>query len=233
MEIKEAHHYEVVETVKATCTEAGSVTYKCDHCGDTYSIVLSAKGHLITEYEQTPSTCIHHGKKSHFFCATCGKNFEDEDGTKEITAESLILPLDPSNHETTSAHDYEFNVTHHWAACVCGVVITKGEHTMGEDGKCSVCGYHKEPVADEEFGDSVPDITTPEIGDPSPTNGEGQELMPPEDIEEDNGNSWKLPLWFLILLIVLALILIGLVVLIIVLSSKKNKKKKVDAKPQE
>ena len=33
------------------------------------------------------------------------------------------------------------NETHHWCACECGIVTVSAEHTYGEDGACTECGY--------------------------------------------------------------------------------------------
>lgn len=39
------HDYQIESRVEATCTQDGSVTYKCDKCGDEYTETIAATGH--------------------------------------------------------------------------------------------------------------------------------------------------------------------------------------------
>lgn len=40
-----SHDYQVESRVEATCTQDGSITYKCDKCGDEYTETIAATGH--------------------------------------------------------------------------------------------------------------------------------------------------------------------------------------------
>ena len=63
------HHY-TVGTTEATCTEAGSATYYCTYCGDTYTETIAALGHnWVTQ--TTTATCTVAGTTVKT-CQRCG-----------------------------------------------------------------------------------------------------------------------------------------------------------------
>ena len=43
--LQHEHNYQVINEIEATCTQDGSVTYKCDKCGDEYTETIAATGH--------------------------------------------------------------------------------------------------------------------------------------------------------------------------------------------
>lgn len=45
------HSYKSEVTKKATCTEAGEMTYTCEHCGHSYTEVIKATGHSYKDGE--------------------------------------------------------------------------------------------------------------------------------------------------------------------------------------
>ena len=50
------HSYEVASTVNSTCTETGTITYTCS-CGDSYTEVVPATGHMFSEGNSKCSNC--------------------------------------------------------------------------------------------------------------------------------------------------------------------------------
>ena len=67
-----AHNYE--STVKApTCTEAGSTTFTCSSCGDTYSTPVDALGHTEVEIPAVAPTCTEAGSTAGVKCSSCGE----------------------------------------------------------------------------------------------------------------------------------------------------------------
>ena len=143
------HNYvESVET-PATCTTDGQKKFTCSVCGDSYTEVIPATGHIkdagvvITE-----PTCTEAGKM-HYTCTVCGEEWDEvlpatghtwdegtivtpatctENGSMEHTcltcgfAENVVIPA--------TGHNYEDTVT---------------PPTCTEDGytthTCTVCGY--------------------------------------------------------------------------------------------
>lgn len=86
------HNY--VETKsEATCQEPATVTYVCEHCGDSYDGESDGVyGDHSLEYDWgTSATCDENGVKGHYYCTVCGKLFLNEDATEEVTAEDLVL----------------------------------------------------------------------------------------------------------------------------------------------
>ena len=47
------HSYKEINRIDATCTKNGQVDYKCPDCGDSYSEIISSKGHLWNEVDRT------------------------------------------------------------------------------------------------------------------------------------------------------------------------------------
>ena len=47
--------------------------------------------HTLTRVPEVPATETSAGTKEHWHCADCGKNFADENGTKEVTADDLKI----------------------------------------------------------------------------------------------------------------------------------------------
>lgn len=118
------HSYdEGVITTEPTCTEAGSITYTCEYCGETITEELDATGHDMYYKRASAATCTEDGNTRYYYCATCGKYFSDSAGKYEIEEDSWII-------EATG---------HSWDD---GVITI--EPTADEDGikvyTCSTCG---------------------------------------------------------------------------------------------
>lgn len=74
------HKYELTEdSVKATCTEDGTLTYVCPVCGDTYTENEPASGHTFTTTKKVvqKETCTEDGYKA-YVCENCGEEKEPE-----------------------------------------------------------------------------------------------------------------------------------------------------------
>ena len=82
------HQYTDTVTKEPTCTTEGERTYKCSLCGDTYTEVIEAKGHMDGPFTITKDpTCTEPGEKT-VYCKVCNE---------EIRTESI----DPTGHENT------------------------------------------------------------------------------------------------------------------------------------
>lgn len=79
------HQYTDTVTKEPTCTTEGERTYKCSLCGDTYTEVIEAKGHMDGQFTITKEpTCTEPGEKT-VYCKVCNE---------EIRTESI----DPTGH---------------------------------------------------------------------------------------------------------------------------------------
>ena len=70
------HTYEVTDSTAATCTEAGSVTYTCSVCGDTYTEETDLAEHTYEVTETTDATCTEDGSTT-YTCSVCGDTYEE------------------------------------------------------------------------------------------------------------------------------------------------------------
>ena len=86
-------HTEAVDSGKeATCTETGLTEGKhCSVCMDVLvpQTEIPAVGHNLTLITGKAATCTEAGEKEHYHCSVCGKDFEDENGTTELTDTSI------------------------------------------------------------------------------------------------------------------------------------------------
>jgi hypothetical protein len=123
-----AYGHDYHQIVKApTCTEQGSITYRCAHCGDTEGVqgeVIDAMGHNLTETIIAP-TCTESGYTA-YACTRC-----DYHGKKNETA--------ALEHNYSTA--YLFNETGHYHSCIRCDAVTQVE--------AHVADY---PEATEEHG---------------------------------------------------------------------------------
>ncbi|MCI6957231.1 MAG: leucine-rich repeat protein [Clostridiales bacterium] len=175
----------------ATCTEIGWEAYDtCSRCDYTTYEEIPATGHTLSHVNSTPATCTEEGVEEHFHCDLCGKNFEDAEGTKEMSDISI-----PTKAHTltmvngTEATCTETGVKAHYHCTVCGknfedangtkelsdVIISAKGHTLAKvDGKeatctetgikahyhCSVCGKDFE---DENGTTEMTDTSIPTV----------------------------------------------------------------------
>jgi uncharacterized repeat protein (TIGR02543 family) len=74
---KLSHEYEQTGLNEATCGTAGSITYRCKLCGDTYSDAIPATGNHQTELRNVKeATCSAEGYTGDIVCKVCGKTQE-------------------------------------------------------------------------------------------------------------------------------------------------------------
>ena len=110
----------------ASCTEAGLEKKVCSTCGTEETREIPATGHTMNKVDAVAETCEADGNIAYWHCSVCMKDFLNEDGTEELTAEQIILPA----------------TGHTWGRGI----ITK-EATAEEDGEktftCEVCGKTK------------------------------------------------------------------------------------------
>lgn len=93
---------------------------------------VPAHTHSMNKVDGTPATCTTAGVKEHYHCSTCEKDFLTKEGTEEVSAESLILAIDPENHDFVMA-DTQFNFAKN----------EQGEWTCTATTKCSRSEEHK------------------------------------------------------------------------------------------
>lgn len=154
--------------------EEGTVIAKLDHT------------HAMVKTEAKAATCEEDGNIEYYTCSKCGKKYNDEAGTRELTDEEIIIEAAGHSYST----EWKFDADSHWHECTCGERSEEGAHTFGDwtvtkeatdtaDGsrerKCTVCGYvQSEKISatggatdDTESGgtDSSGDSDTPQTGD--------------------------------------------------------------------
>ena len=140
------HSYVAISTTNATCFSAGSVTYLCVYCDDTYTVETEALEHTPVTITKE-ATCNENGS-IYEECSACGMNLgvvqilpkydehinEDNDGKCDRCGASFCV-----HHETELA----FNADKHYQQCVlcdARIVGTFEEHIdSNEDGNCDVC----------------------------------------------------------------------------------------------
>lgn len=97
---------------------------------------VPAHTHSMTHVEGTAATCTTTGVKEHYHCSLCEKDFLTEEGTEEVTAESLVIAIDENNHNyNLSETEFTFSKNE------------QGEWTCTATTKCSRNAEHNKLVA--------------------------------------------------------------------------------------
>lgn len=136
----------------ATCTEKGAAVYRCsryDECKAFEVREVPMKPHTASVIAEVPATCTKTGTAAHWTCTVCSKLFK---GTKEVTADDLVIPVDASNHTGKTDEWQEVNDAIHGMFCTdCKQQYATGNHTFGAwsyneseqnwSRVCGDCGY--------------------------------------------------------------------------------------------
>ena len=119
-----------VETKKATCTEAGEMTYTAsDDPSVTMTSAIPALGHSIQEVAASEATCTTDGTVKHYVCSRCAKLFSDQSCLHEIQEEDTIDPA--------KGHTYGNGTVTREATCMAFGLKTY---------TCSRCGHTKKEI---------------------------------------------------------------------------------------
>ena len=139
----------------------GSVVAKLDHT------------HEMVKTEEKAATHEEDGNIEYYTCSKCGKKYNDEMGTSELTDEEIILKATGHNY----GDDWKTDEINHWHECDCGERADVESHNFGEwtviqepssntDGSrkrdCSVCGYTQ---TEEIPASGTEEPENPETGD--------------------------------------------------------------------
>ena len=93
------HTYTIFETIEATCTEQGTITYICTSCGNKYADVIQAKEHIEEENPRNKidANCTQDGYSGDIYCVGCGQVMQ----TGEIIKASHRWKIDSVDTTTT------------------------------------------------------------------------------------------------------------------------------------
>ncbi len=120
--------------------EEGTVIAKFDHT------------HAMVRTEAKAAACEVDGNIEYYTCSKCGKKFNDEAGTRELTNEEVHIEATGHSYSTVWKSDADS----HWHECTCGKHSDEETHAFGEwtviqeatatengrkERKCSVCSY--------------------------------------------------------------------------------------------
>ena len=121
-------HTWVTQTYPASCTEQGTVFYKCSACGATRTEKIAALGHDLSRCDLFPATCTKSGRVVGT-CARCGVQIDE------------VIPA--------KGHDYSYADVHTDPTC------TESGHYKGT---CPTCGKDYDdtiPALDHDWGEWV------------------------------------------------------------------------------
>lgn len=119
--------HDYVESIEkeASCSEPGIKKFVCSHDEThTYTEEIPQLNHEITFVNQEDATCMTTGVKEHYECSNCHKMYSDENGTNELTAQDVLIPL--KEHEyVVSVSTFNFNgdVTYEMSCKHCHTIV--------------------------------------------------------------------------------------------------------------
>lgn len=153
----------------------------CDHMIEEGTVVPKLNHtHAMVKTEAKAATCEEDGNIEYYTCSKCGKKYNDEAGTRELTDEEIIIEAAGHSFGT----EWKSDADSHWHECICGKRNDEGSHTFGdwtitkeataaEDGsrerECSVCGYVQTETISATGGalEDPDDPKIPQTGDNS------------------------------------------------------------------
>ena len=99
------HNYAVNAIAEATCTAAGSITYACTLCGDSYTEAVAALGHNYTYTSTVAPTATAQGYDI-YTCTRCGltqyQNYTQPTGYNYTVSFSVPAGVTPISNMTSS-----------------------------------------------------------------------------------------------------------------------------------
>ena len=110
---------------------------RCTVCHYKKGSAVKAGGKKLTEHPMVIPTCMEPGMKK-YYTDENGKFYLSKEGLIEVTAEDLVLPIDPDYHV---GGEWNHNDTQHWVDCKCGAKIKTADHRYADGNVCTVCGY--------------------------------------------------------------------------------------------
>ena len=145
------NHSYVLTNSTATCTEAGTATYTCTKCGDSYTESVAANGHspaAAVRENEVAATCTAAGSYDEVvYCSVCHE---------KISSTSKVIEK--------LAHDFsvlQHDETQHWFKCSrCDATNSKIAHTGGTatctaKAHCEVCDAEYGELAAHDFGNNL------------------------------------------------------------------------------
>ena len=155
------HHYVATETVDATCTKDGSVTYVCTFCGDTYTETIEKIAHANAYYVLANEASTYASEKAQtaktrgtyvYYCPDCGKYYNNSTST---------FGLSSINSKTN------YSKAKKWYAYTPYTILFqayKGAETQTVGTYCGISTTNPLPTTEtyNETFDEVPETETPE-----------------------------------------------------------------------
>ena len=83
------------ESAEATCDHPGYTMYAtCLHCDERFYFHMEPQlAHQMTYNPGDEISCDNAGIREHWYCSSCDKYYLDEEGTKQISLEQLLIPV--------------------------------------------------------------------------------------------------------------------------------------------
>ncbi len=106
----------IVEPADGRLNDNGTGVLTADGKNASHVIILKPHVHTVETVKEVPATCEGTGVKAYYRCTGCGALFEDAAGTKETSAEALVLPA--------TGHDWG-----EWTVTKPATVTSEGEET--------------------------------------------------------------------------------------------------------
>ncbi len=175
-----------------TCTTPGTRIGRCWRCGYEEKQEWSAPlGHTLQFVAEVPATCDAPGTVEHWHCnrLDCGKNYQDQQATKELTDEELVIPA--------AGHDWNpvvYNFASDASSCTAERVCkrdashkeTASAKVTGEQTKAPTCTQKGETTYTAVFAEPWAKTQTKVLQDVEIT---GHTFGP--DWKYDAQNHWK------------------------------------------
>ena len=170
------HNYIIVEAYQAYPGYSGSARYKCDLCGDTYTVTFpygtsycNENGHVPYPDDTVPevqATCTEKGEK-HYFCLACGEDLVEYTEPLGHSYETVAINSAKCEEEGSKVEKCTICADVHTSVISAlghnyETVITKAP-TCTEKGRskqvCRICGKESEeeevPATGHIYGDGV------------------------------------------------------------------------------